>query len=525
MTTSIGALWGAPPAPSMPAADVPAGTVSGACEDGASFRAIAERLAKGAEPQAERPVPDDATLGQAVVLVLPAPPPPDWALPKSDAGAAATAVAEIAATGDESQTTTRLPASLPLPGPRSPGETATAAALLPQPLKPETIATAAAAQEAPPFDLGPAGAVDAGTNATEQPSAAQPHVEPPSLLLSSLAAPSPEPIPGPVPTPEAMQGRDAVAALVPHAREPQPGGLSVSGMRAVQEVLSRPVGAVSPRSAVAPEPGVVAPVVADAAPGIIASVLSAATSLPAPSGLPGARNQDTSTAAGLAARRTGTAVVRPDDLAVAEGRRSPATAVTARDTRRSSSDPLEPFAGDASRGPANGSQPEMRFALGLAGANGPKEMQFQPEARVHTAQVPEMIATQERIAAEMATLVRAGGGEARLDLEPAELGKLRLRLTVRNRVVEGSITVENPAVKAALEANMQGLVVALERSGLSFERMDVRLVDSRRGQERRENKRDSEASPKGEPGTGEAPATTRAAGRRGAGSGLVDYWY
>ncbi len=500
MTTSIGTFWGVSPAPAVSPVDIPAGNAPDGCDAGTSFKAIAERLAKAGEPPEEGPEPDDATLAQAVVPVLPiAPPPLEWS----------------------------VPVPLPLPLVQSPdaGSTAPALPLLeptPPPLLPEQIAIARAAQQAPPLDLGPAAAIDTEINPVERPIGAQPRAEPPPL-----PARLPEPIPAPVLNPEIVPERTAMPAPVPpHLPEPQPGALSVSGMRAAQEALVRPVAvaaaAAGPHSAPAPEPAGPAPARVDATPEIAAATMPAATSSTS-SAAP--REPGTNTALGVAARRTAIGVAPSNDLGAGAARRSPAAAFTASDTRHSSGDPLEPLAAISNHSSANSSQSEARFALAMANTSGPAEMQFQPEARVHTAQAPEMNAAQERVAAEMAALVRIGGGEARLDLEPPDLGKLRLRLAVRNRVVEGSITVENPAVKAALEANMQGLVVALERSGFNLERMDIRLADSRRGHDRRENKRDSDAAPKKEPGAGDAPATARASGRPGAGSGLVDYWF
>jgi hypothetical protein len=518
MTASINALWGAPPVPAVPPADVAAAssaanTAAGGCDDGSSFKAIAGRLAKAVVPQDEPAAPDAAALAQAVVPLVPLslpPSPTEWALPSIDAARLESAPASIPGSAGGPQAAPGLPAALA--GVFPSGPIPTGPSWLPHALQPESPAIAAAPLPAPPLDLGSAAANDAGTKPLEPPHAAEPRLEPPPL-----PAPIAEPTPAPALNPEVLQGRAATAAPGLHDRESQPGGLSVSGMRAAQEALLRPIGAAGPRSAVAPVAGV--------APAIVETVLSAASSNPMPGDLRATPNQDANTVLDLAVRRTPITVARPNDLGAAENRRSPAVAVTARAARRTNSDPIEPPPSAASRGLAASAPPEARIALGMAAANSPREMQFQADPHVAASQAPEMIATQQRIAAEMAALVRAGGGEARLDLEPAELGKLRLRLTVRNRVVEGSITVENPAVKAALEANMQGLVVALERSGLSFERMDIRLLDSRRGQDRREPKRDSETAPRDETGTGEAPATARASGRRGPGSGLVDYWF
>lgn len=160
-----------------------------------------------------------------------------------------------------------------------------------------------------------------------------------------------------------------------------------------------------------------------------------------------------------------------------------------------------------------------------AGAMLHREVLAAREAPGLAPHAPALIAAHQRVEAEMAALVRAGGGTAELELSPPELGRLRLRLSVRNRVVQGSVVVENAAVKQVLEANLDRLQGSLERQGLVFERLDVRLQDSSRGRQHeeaparpphRETRDDGRPAGSGDGGGEPEPRRT--------GSGLVDYW-
>jgi flagellar hook-length control protein FliK len=137
--------------------------------------------------------------------------------------------------------------------------------------------------------------------------------------------------------------------------------------------------------------------------------------------------------------------------------------------------------------------------------------------------VAALAAIQEQIVHGLARLVRVGNHAAEIQLDPPELGKVRLRLEVRDRVVTGSIEVEKASVLTALQAGMHSLVGALEKAGIRCDHMDVQLLDPRREQERRDSPRPGNED-RDEPGDELDSGAPAPAPRARAGHGLVDYW-
>jgi len=97
----------------------------------------------------------------------------------------------------------------------------------------------------------------------------------------------------------------------------------------------------------------------------------------------------------------------------------------------------------------------------------------------------------------MATLVREGGAEMRLQLKPADLGEIELRVRTTEGVVRGEMLVQNPEVKQLLDAQADRLKNALAAQGLALEGFDVNVNrDPRSGQtpeqgDRSENRRNA----------------------------------
>ncbi len=73
----------------------------------------------------------------------------------------------------------------------------------------------------------------------------------------------------------------------------------------------------------------------------------------------------------------------------------------------------------------------------------------------------------------VASLVRAGGAEMRLQLQPADLGEIELRVRTAEAAVRGEVVVSNPEVKQLLEQNMSRLRDALAEQGLDLEGFSV----------------------------------------------------
>jgi len=90
-------------------------------------------------------------------------------------------------------------------------------------------------------------------------------------------------------------------------------------------------------------------------------------------------------------------------------------------------------------------------------------------------------ALERHLAAELAALVRVGGGRAEIRLDPPDLGRVRVLVRVRDRQVTGRVVVEDAAVQALVRASLEYLVSGLERQGLSVERLDIRWAEADRG--------------------------------------------
>jgi len=83
----------------------------------------------------------------------------------------------------------------------------------------------------------------------------------------------------------------------------------------------------------------------------------------------------------------------------------------------------------------------------------------------------------------LATLVREGGAEMRLQLKPADLGEIELRVRTAEGVVRGEMMVQHPEIKQLLEDQVGRLKSELAAQGLVLEGFDVNVNrDPRFGQ-------------------------------------------
>jgi len=80
----------------------------------------------------------------------------------------------------------------------------------------------------------------------------------------------------------------------------------------------------------------------------------------------------------------------------------------------------------------------------------------------------------------VASLVRAGGAEMRLQLQPADLGEIELRVRTTEAMVRGEMMVQNPEVKQLLDQHMDRLRAALAEEGLELEGFNVNVGDQSR---------------------------------------------
>jgi len=73
----------------------------------------------------------------------------------------------------------------------------------------------------------------------------------------------------------------------------------------------------------------------------------------------------------------------------------------------------------------------------------------------------------------LATLVRNGTAEMRLQLQPPDLGEIELRVRTTEAVVRGQVMVQHPEIKQLLDSQMERLRAALAEQGLELEGFDV----------------------------------------------------
>ena len=84
----------------------------------------------------------------------------------------------------------------------------------------------------------------------------------------------------------------------------------------------------------------------------------------------------------------------------------------------------------------------------------------------------------------LATLVRGNGvSELRMQLKPADLGEIELRVRAVEGLIRGEILVQTPELKNLLESQMDKLRLALSQHGLKLEGFDVNVAGQDRGRE------------------------------------------
>jgi len=110
----------------------------------------------------------------------------------------------------------------------------------------------------------------------------------------------------------------------------------------------------------------------------------------------------------------------------------------------------------------------------------------------------------------LATLIRNGGAEMRLQLKPVDLGEIELRVRTAEGVVRGEMMVQHPEVKQLLDDQIDRLRTALASQGLELDGFDVNVDrDPRFAQDldpARQGGRTQGAEPEGDDSSGrEAP--------------------
>ena len=84
----------------------------------------------------------------------------------------------------------------------------------------------------------------------------------------------------------------------------------------------------------------------------------------------------------------------------------------------------------------------------------------------------EVVSSNE-LATHLRVLKSSGGGEARLQLHPAELGRMTVSLITEGDEARVSFVVDNPQAKQAVEVSLPRLRDLMDEAGLSLTDADV----------------------------------------------------
>ncbi len=108
----------------------------------------------------------------------------------------------------------------------------------------------------------------------------------------------------------------------------------------------------------------------------------------------------------------------------------------------------------------------------------------------------------------VAALVRGGGAEMRLQLQPADLGEIELRVRTTEAAVRGEFVVTNPEVKHLLEQHVGRLRAALAQEGLDLQGFSVDVGDHSAFTERGDDQEEAAHARANGNGMREGPAET-----------------
>jgi flagellar hook-length control protein FliK len=117
---------------------------------------------------------------------------------------------------------------------------------------------------------------------------------------------------------------------------------------------------------------------------------------------------------------------------------------------------------------ADGSTPgwTLHLAQGAAG----KRADFVAQLRQHLQNLP----MQEQVAVHIQRALREGAGKVSIQLSPAELGRIHVKLDIdEDKRVTAALTVERPSTLELLQRDVKGLERALHDAGLSMDAGDL----------------------------------------------------
>ena len=128
----------------------------------------------------------------------------------------------------------------------------------------------------------------------------------------------------------------------------------------------------------------------------------------------------------------------------------------------------------------------------------PAEVQGGERATLQLRALPELpVENETQIVQQVRVLAQDGGGRARIQLQPPQLGGLDLRLTVMNDVVQLSVVADRGAVAELLARHLPELRMALETHGLQIDRVEVDVRDEETSEPRSRDSASDEHSDEG----------------------------
>lgn len=174
------------------------------------------------------------------------------------------------------------------------------------------------------------------------------------------------------------------------------------------------------------------------------------------------------------------------------------------------------FSGDGATAPG--------WALHLAQGAGAKRPDFIAQLRQHLQELP----AHEQVAVNIQRALRQGANQMTIQLSPAELGKIHVKLEIdEEKRVTAAVTVEKPSTLELLQRDVKGLERALQEAGLKMDGSDLSFNLGRQdGEQFSQEMRQSGTAGHGN-GVGEAQAegdlpAGRAAAQVDTAAGLVN---
>ncbi|MGH6893748.1 MAG: flagellar hook-length control protein FliK [Dongiaceae bacterium] len=117
-----------------------------------------------------------------------------------------------------------------------------------------------------------------------------------------------------------------------------------------------------------------------------------------------------------------------------------------------------------------GDSPGPGWALHLAQGSAGKRAEFLAQLKQHLQNLP----AQEQVAVHIQRALRQGTGKFSIQLSPAELGRIQVKLEIdEEKRVTAAVTVERPSTLELLQRDVKGLERALHDAGLKMDGGDL----------------------------------------------------